>query len=90
MIKCIPYTCRYSQILGVIGVLLTFSSLYCRNEKDVQDADMAHFYSRSSGSISTTIGKKFATKRGYEGRLQYLKGLQITGKKDYSVNVAQF
>merc|ERR1719412_2333704 len=37
-----------------------------KNEKDIQDDDMAHFYSRSSGSISNTIGKKFATKRSHE------------------------
>ena len=35
-----------------------------RNEKDVQDEDMAHFYSRS-GSTANTVGRKFATKREY-------------------------
>ena len=44
-----------------------------RNEKDVQDVDMAHFYSKSGGSTINTIGKKFATKRDYEGKLKYVQ-----------------
>ena len=39
----------------------------CRNEKDVQDEEMAHFYSRRDGGASNTIGRKFATKQEYQG-----------------------
>ena len=34
----------------------------------MQDEDMAHFYSKG-GSAANTIGKKFSTKRNYNGKL---------------------
>merc|ERR550525_275560 len=37
-----------------------------KNEKDIQDEDMAHFYSRQGGGASNTIGRKFAPKKEYE------------------------
>jgi len=37
-----------------------------RNEKDVQDEEMAHFYSRRDAGASNTIGRKFATKQEYQ------------------------
>ena len=40
----------------------------CRNEKDVQDEEMAHFYSRRDAGASNTIGRKFATKQEYQGK----------------------
>ena len=43
-----------------------------RNEKDVQDEDMAHFYTKSGAGASNTIGRKFASKRENEGKINFM------------------
>merc|ERR1719414_422490 len=55
-----------------------------KNEKDVQDIEMAHFYSTKGNSCIGTISNKFSSKRGYvnqQGNFPYRQNLNMTNKE---------
>ena len=66
---------RLQKVLNNIIHLIHQSKIMVfmlRNEKDVQDEDMAHFYTKSGAGASNTIGRKFASKRENEGKINFM------------------